>query len=137
MNDDLPEHLRQSWLHLYKRARERCPNLDVRLVVGDADLFPEDRDHAALMWLADENHAILHLAPRMLTAPWYRVEGVLAHELGHALMFAGGQPRHSEREADDMAAAALGTPVYYDAEDIQTVRWQPGHARTRPGRLPR
>jgi hypothetical protein len=49
-----------------------------------------------------------------------RVEGLLRHELAHAVLLHGGDLEHTERDADEVAEALFGSPLYYDEDDVQT-----------------
>jgi hypothetical protein len=67
--------------------------------------------------------------------PQGRIEGVLMHEIGHALLFAAGVKDHTEREADEMAEAVFGRFVAYDEDDL--VQTTGEGLRPRPEYLPR
>jgi hypothetical protein len=89
---------------------------------------PKARD---LAWY-DPTDRTVNLLHSALRGPAGRVEGLIAHELGHA---ADPVPEanYAERRADAMAKKALGVPVRYDKDDVQNLR----QGRTpRPARLP-
>jgi hypothetical protein len=91
----------------------------VRLEVGFASEFPQDRDFAYTA--QDINGALsIVVAPKLAHETPARKEGVLLHEFGHAILMAAGK-EHSEADADDMALTVFGTPIFYDdALDAQT-----------------
>lgn len=65
-----------------------------------------------------------------------RVEGLLRHELAHAVLLHTGDTEHTERDADDVAEALFGSPLFYDADDVQTTDPSaPGARRPRPAYL--
>jgi hypothetical protein len=68
---------------------------------------------------------------RLLALPRANVVGVIRHELGHAADPDTSRPG-AERRADRIAAAVTGTPIRYDARDVQTTG--PG-VTPRPARL--
>ena len=89
---------------------------------------PKERD---LAWY-DIDTRTVHLVAKALEGPDGRVAGLLAHELGHAADPVPDAP-YAELRADAMAKKALGTPVRYDADDVQNLK----HGVTpRPPRLP-
>ena len=62
-----------------------------------------------------------------------RIEGLLRHELAHAVLLHTGDLEHTERDADDVAEALFSSPLYYDEEDVQTTDPSaPGARRPRP-----
>lgn len=62
-----------------------------------------------------------------------RVEGILRHELAHAVLLHGGDTEHTERDADEVAEALFGSPIFYDEDDVQTTDPSaPGARRPRP-----
>lgn len=72
-------------------------------------------------------------APKCETTSTARIDGLLMHELGHAIALAEGWDDHTERDADALARAAFGRRVHYDAGDVQTT----GRGRKlRPRHLP-
>lgn len=62
-----------------------------------------------------------------------RVDGILRHELAHAVLLHGGDIEHTERDADEVAEALFGSPIFYDEDDVQTTDPSaPGARRPRP-----
>jgi hypothetical protein len=62
-----------------------------------------------------------------------RVDGILRHELAHAVLLHGGDTEHTERDADEVAEALFGSPIFYDEDDVQTTDPSaPGARRPRP-----
>ena len=117
---------------LLREVRRGVPGLKVALKVGRAEEFPAARDHAYCSMRGRKIEIVV--APKLLRASAQRQAGVLAHELGHALLFYAGLPQHRERDADEAAQHAVGKRVRYDSEDVQTF----GRGkRVRPGYLPR
>lgn len=110
------------------RMARRYPVLaSVRLRLTDKHFLarPAARD---LAWYEDGVVTVLRKA---LRGPKGRLEGLLAHELGHAADPDTSKP-YAERRADAMAKAALGVPVRYDVGDVQNLH----HGVTpRPARL--
>ena len=89
---------------------------------------PKPRD---LAWY-DSRDGTVNLMVQALDGPSGRVEGLLAHELGHALDKDSALP-YAERRADALAKRVLGQPVRYDKDDVQnTLRG----VTPRPSRLP-
>lgn len=77
---------------------------------------PKPRD---LAWY-DERDGTVSLMEAALAGPSGRVEGLLAHELGHALDADATRP-YAERRADTLAKRVLGVPVRYDDGDVQNL----------------
>jgi Zn-dependent protease with chaperone function len=117
---------------LYARAVRRVPSLRVALAVGDPRVFPAARDYAYCELRG--SRITIVVAPKMESAPRARIEGVLRHELAHAVFFALGEPRHAEADADRLAAALFGRPIRYDAAFVQTIGR--GRYAARPRHLP-
>jgi len=63
---------------------------------------------------------IIVVAPKMTKSAEHRIEGVLCHELGHAMLFHLGHLHHSERDADEVAEQVFGTPIFYDRDTVQS-----------------
>lgn len=68
------------------------------------------------------------VAPKLVRANADRIEAVLRHEFGHALLLFHGT-KHGEREADRLAEQVFGDPIFYDHIAVQTLR---GGTRPRP-----
>ena len=124
--------MRAIFRRLLTQARRRVPALAVTLHTGGAREFPAARDFAYCK--LDGKQITVVVAPRMARQARSRIEGVLRHELAHAVFFALGEPRHSEREADQLAAALFGGLIRYDRDDVQTtgVGRHPRPAHLRP-----
>ena len=86
-----------------------------RLYIGNSVEFPEARNFA---YCSDT--LIIVVAPKMVKSANHRIEGVLAHELGHAINFYLGNYRHSECAADDMAERIFGKTIFYDRDTVQS-----------------
>lgn len=82
-------------------------------------------------WYDSEKDTV-NASMRLLTQPWGRIAGVLAHELGHAADDQLGRAG-AERRADRLAAAALGQPILYDSGAVQNLEYG---TTPRPRRLP-
>lgn len=126
-------HVPATFLRLHSYAREVAgPFFEVGLSVGDPSEFPKRRNMAYCHH--DDATGDMHIvvAPKMFKADADRVEGVLRHEFGHALLFFWGHQTHGEREADAIAEQVFGLPIYYDRETVQTIR---GGTRPRPAHL--
>jgi hypothetical protein len=110
------------------RMARRYPVLaSVRLRLVDRHFLkqPTARD---LAWYEG---GVVTVLRRALRGPVGRLEGLLAHELGHAADPDTDRP-YAERRADALAKAALGAPIRYDNEDVQNL----DHGvTTRPARL--
>lgn len=121
-----------TFLRLHSRASEVAgPFFEVCLSVGDASEFPRRRNMAYCTGNARKDLSII-VAPKMFDADLSRIEGVLRHEFGHALLFFWGNAEHGERDADAVAEQVFGLPIYYDRETVQTIR---GGSRPRPAHL--
>jgi predicted SprT family Zn-dependent metalloprotease len=108
------------------------PFFEVCLSVGDASEFPKPRNMAYTNHDDDTGDMLIVVAPKLLHGDHERIEGVLRHEFGHALLFFWGQDSHGERDADTVAERVFGAPIYYDRETVQTLR---GGTRPRPSYL--
>jgi len=76
---------------------------------------------------ADFGSGEIRFLRRALVLPIEKLRGLLRHELGHLVDPTPDAPG-AEQRADDLAEAATGERIYYDAEDLET---------TLPGRWPR
>ena len=117
---------------LLRQAQRSLPSLRVDLREGAAHDFPAARNYAYCSH--SRGRITIVVAPRMAQATRPRIEGVLMHELGHAVFFAGGELQHAEREADKLAERLFSRMIRYDAAlDVQTT----GRGnRPRPAHLP-
>ena len=113
----MPSRVRPVFRRLLARLREDFPTFDATLARGKASEFPTLRAHA---YCVDTHPPTIVFAPKLERATRARIEGVIRHELGHALAFVAGMPGHSERDADEIARRALGATIRYDADEVQT-----------------
>jgi len=128
---DLP--VLSCFLRLHARASELAgPHFEVTLAEGEPHEFPALRNMAYCHRDDGSGELTVVVAPRLVTGNLDRIEGVLRHEFGHALLFFWGYPQHGERDADSLAENVFGDPVYYDRETVQTIR---GGTRPRPAHL--
>jgi hypothetical protein len=100
------------------------PSIRVHGSAGDAGR------HYAYYDRADNS---ITVSPDMEQAPETLIRGVLAHELGHAIIeSAHVQPAGDpEQAADSFAEVFLGWHIYYDADDL-VQRAGPGACGIRP-----
>ena len=105
----------------------------IALRTGRSAEFPKRRNYAYCRLDPDGSITIV-VAPKIHHAPRPRVDGLLAHEFGHAALFIAGRLHHSEREADAAAEALFGVRIGYDADEVQTTA---GGVRPRPAHLDR
>lgn len=112
-----------------KFAAKRPELGSLRLVLRKRHFLrrPAPRD---LAWY-ETSDGTVNLMEKALAGPSGRVEGLLAHELGHALDADASRP-YAERRADALAKRVLGVPIRYDKDDVQNLK----HGATpRPARL--
>jgi len=94
-------------------------------------------------YCADENPIRIAFAPKTEKLPQAYVDGLMAHEFGHAIEFRygvphledlwGKLPKSIERRADRIAWHVFGVPIQYGKGDIQCIGC--GGKATRPRRL--
>jgi len=121
------------FLRLHARASDMAgPYFCVDLAVGHPDEFPKRRNMAYCYRDDDSGDMTIVVAPKLVDGRIDRIEGVLRHEFGHALLFFWGYPEHGERDADNLAENVFGGPIYYDRETVQTIR---SGTRPRPAHL--
>ncbi len=70
----------------------------------------------------------ISVAGRLAAQPQGVIEGIIAHELGHAILFELDCAHHTERKADQAAELWLQLRLSYTPDDVQT---------TGPGQRPR
>jgi hypothetical protein len=105
------------------------------LAIGDAGDFLKARDYAYSAW--DGRISEIVFAPKVLSAEMARADALMRHELAHAILQNAGL-EHTEAECDAIAEKVFGDPIYYDADDVQTLdAHAPGARRPRPAYLPR
>lgn len=102
-------------------------DLQVSVLIDHIGDYPKARDYAKT------TGDVVYLSPKIYSASEDRVQGLLRHELAHALLMQNGDYDHSERYADEIAEFCFGSPIYYDTEDIQCIS---GGVRPRPHYLP-
>jgi hypothetical protein len=90
--------------------------------------YPKSRDYAKT------NGFTIYFSPKILDCEDHRVEGLLRHELGHVVLMQAGLLNHSERDADIIAEFCFGLPIYYDQEDVQSIK---EGTYPRPNHLPK
>ena len=116
---------------LVKRASRIAPMIRmVKFRIGKAKDFPKKRDMA---W-CEPRPLRVTLAPKLEDAERNVQKGVIAHELGHALLFIAWDLDHTEKEADLAAELLIGRPIRYNKDNIQTIG--PGKS-PRPSHLPK
>lgn len=115
---------------LQDQAEKRCGPLQVMFTIGHASDFPKPRNYALCTnpLYGDtvgvgKGWCLIVAAPKILKAEMPRIEGLLMHELGHAIDFLV-TPDHpnngSERRADDIAREIWGVTIRYDHETVQS-----------------
>lgn len=108
------------------------PYFSVELALGHPSEFPMPRNMAYCHRDERDGRMTIVVAPKLANGAHDRIEGVLRHEFGHALLFFWGYPGHGERDADNLAENIFGDHIYYDRETVQTTR---GGTRPRPAYL--
>jgi hypothetical protein len=95
-------------------------------------------------YCADEKPIVIAFAPKTESLPKKYIDGLMAHEFGHAIEFRYGRrhleklwsvklPESIERRADKIAEHTFGRPIEYGDLDIQCIGC--GGKKTRPRRL--
>jgi hypothetical protein len=106
---------------LYIRVRKCFPEIEARFVLSyDADVGP--RSFAYCQEEADGSFSIC-VAPKLAHQSRHRIEGLFAHELGHAVLMHMGEHEHTERDADNAAEQVFGFRIFYDEDDVQSTRY--------------
>ena len=116
------------------RAQPAFASLRVSLEIGQASEFPAPRDYAYCQTLGPMHYRIV-FAPKISKASQGRMEGLLMHELAHAMGNALGVQEHGEKNADKLAEHVFQKPIYYDDEDVQTTSKKAARKRIRPSHL--
>ena len=129
---------------LQQETQAVMPDFHVRLLLGHPADYPHKRNCAMCMYL-DTPHGRkidILVAPKVLKMDRGRQEGLLRHELGHAVEFHLGVdrlhqwmpnlPAGGERRADAVAERLYGGHIFYDHDLIQTIN---GGTRPRPVHL--
>ncbi len=128
---------------LHGETQALMPDFHVRLLLGHPDDYPHKRNCAMCMYLDTKDGRLIDIfvAPKVLKMNAGRQEGLLRHELGHAVEFHLGVdrihqwmpnlPAGVERRADAVAERLYGAPIHYDRDLIQTInrgtRPRPAH----------
>jgi hypothetical protein len=97
------------------------PNkLIVHIREGLEQEFPNERDYA---YTYDDNgDYIIVISNKMYRARLATIRAIMRHELAHAMFFLKGKDQHSEQETDDLAEQIWGDRIYYDDNDVQTLK---------------
>lgn len=127
---------------MHDRASEifpRIPPLDIRLD------WTAGREGRAFGFFDPATKEIA-VSPRILKQPAGRIAGVIRHEIGHLvhdtvgrfglLNHLGSLSDSDEVLADQVAEYIWGSPMFYDAEDVQTIDPEQARSRMRPAYLP-
>jgi len=102
---------------LRKHAAKHWPVGDARIAEGSLHDFPHARDFA----YCQSEPLIITVSPLLDRQPWGRIQGILRHEFGHAILFRTGFHAHTERQADAVASAVFGAPIRYDSANVQSI----------------
>lgn len=100
---------------------------DLPIVIDRKGFYPKKRDYAK----TDGN--AIYFSPKILEASSSRVDGLLRHELAHAILMNEGL-HHSEADTDRIAEWAFGDFIFYDEDGVQSTL---GGTRPRPAYLPK
>lgn len=131
---------------LLAHAQEVCPGLRVRLVADPGAGKHGGRACArAYAYCAPDPRApkrprrgrkratgeafVVAVAPKIEHSDDGRMEGLLCHELAHAVLLHHGYDEHTERDADACAEQVFDVCIYYDVDDVQTTDAFAAHAR--------
>lgn len=109
---------------------------NVRLRVGPSAHFPTARSFGYCTSPDNPRREppVITVAPDFAKQDVDRQEAILRHELAHAVAIVLDVPEHSEVDADRLAQRLFGSRIYYDSDDVQTIRKT--HQPTRPAHLP-
>lgn len=105
---------------LRRDVRGADPDFDVTLDVNDDAGEPCCRQFA-FCETRRAAPARISVASKLDAQSDARIEGVLRHEFGHAVLFFAGRIQHTERQADEAAARLWGEVIGYDDEDVQRI----------------
>ena len=134
----------QTFDRLMGRTTQFLPHFHVQLLLGHPADYPKKRNCAMCMYrdTAAGRQIDILVAPKVLTMGQGRQEGLMRHELGHAIEFYLGEPalrqwmpglpNGVERRADAVAERLYQAPIFYDHDLIQTTD---GGTRPRPVHL--
>lgn len=107
--------------------RTKGIDLNVDVVIDYHGSYPKRRDYAKT------TGTVIYFSPKILRASEDRLQGLLRHELAHALLIQAGDFDHSEAYTDEIAESFFGKPIFYDKQDVQCIS---GGVRPRPLYLP-
>ena len=118
----------------WRQARKIQPSVGrLKLKIsGDPAEFPQVRNYAYTTGLPGGLIRVV-FSPKIFDAPLHRALALIRHELAHALLLYQGVD-HSERQCDAVAEALWNCRIYYDSQDVQSIR---SGTRPRPAYLPR
>lgn len=80
--------------------------------------FPNKRD---LAFTTEEKYPQIFVSSKLKNCSWKQIDAILMHELSHAILISKKQ-KHSERKTDINAEKMFKTKIYYDINDVQTLR---------------
>jgi hypothetical protein len=106
---------------LYTRVRAQFPEISICYkLTYDADSGPRS---FAYCQQEDDGSFTICIAPKLTQQARHRIEGLFAHEIGHAILMHLGDFEHTERDADNAAEQAFGFRIFYDEDDVQSTRY--------------
>ncbi len=139
VDDRVDDRVQSCFDALLASVQEQYPSLRCTIEVDES--AGERGGHACTRAYAfcedlDDGAFRIAVAGKLNDADDSRIEGLLRHELAHAVLLHTGDLEHTERDADDVAEALFSSPLYYDEEDVQTTDPSaPGARRPRPAYL--
>jgi len=101
--------------------------LDVGLVEDHVGNYPKKRN------FAQTDGVTVYVAPKFFNQDLSRIDALIRHELAHAVFMLLGMDDHSEIETDALAEMIWNQNIYYDSDDVQTLK---KGTRPRPHYLP-
>ena len=121
----------QTFMTLRDDASSVFFDFNCGLAIGEDREFKEDRARAYCEKLRDGT-IVIYVSRRLEQEPIERIEGVLRHEIGHAVdfLYPGEMldedmldlPQTPERRADELAFRIWGDVIAYDVDDlVQTI----------------
>lgn len=106
---------------LYTRAKSQFPELEACFkLTYAADNGPRS---FAYCQQEDDGSFTICVAPKLTQQARHRIEGLMAHEFGHAVLMLLGDFEHTERDADNAAEQVFGLRIFYDEDDVQSTRY--------------
>lgn len=103
---------------LVEHVQTEYPEFRCKLVVDNEKALAGRKEKRA--YAACDGKKV-YVATKIYDAHMDNVEGILMHELAHALLMQHGDEDHSEQDADDVAEEVFGRRISYDKNDVQTV----------------